>query len=129
MPPREEEMKANALEAMKLTRKHFVSELDFSESSVEELETLFDQVRFAWPGGNSPETIEQLTQLWGAYLGEVIRRHCGGQWIEREGGAVALQGEKTTLYPHDKVRKRLLNGPKENIWEYYQAARELRAGD
>ena len=125
MPTLEEEMKANALEAMKLTRKHLVAELDFSEESVRELDGLFDQVDYAWPGGASDDNIEQLTRLWGSYLGEVLRRRCGGQWASEEGDRVALRGEKTTLHPHDEVRNRLVGDAEGSIWEYYESARGL----
>ena len=61
------EMKANALEAQKFVRKHFVVELDFSAESVEELERQFDMVEYVIEGGMSEENVELLTRTCGMW--------------------------------------------------------------
>jgi hypothetical protein len=122
-----DDMKANALEAQKFVRKHFVVELDFSAESVDELERQFEMVEYAIEGGLSEENVELLTRTCGSYLGEVLRRHCGGEWVrqsDRTGECIALRGENQTLYPHEQVRRRLTGGPEHSIWEYFQLVRD-----
>lgn len=120
-----EEMKANALEAQKFTRKYLVTELDLSPESIEELEQQFDLVDCAIKGGKCQENIELLTRLWGSYLGEVLCR-LGGEWVEEGSGGtrrIAVRGKSGVLYPHDQVRQRLTGGPQHNVWTYFQQAR------
>lgn len=114
-----EQMEADALEAMKLTRKHFVVELDFTPASIEQLESIIDDVEFTLRGGKSEENIELLTRVWGAYLGEVIRRHHNGEWIEKD-ASPAVQIPNTTLSTHDQVRQRLTVGAGHNLVKYCQ---------
>ncbi len=119
-----EQMEADALEAMKLVRKHFVVEFDFSAESVRALENLFDDVDFALPGGKTQENIERLTRVWGAYLGEVIRRQRDGQWVESAesaGSRPIMRIEGTDVRPHDQIRQRLLSGAEHSVWDFYQS--------
>ena len=74
LPALDELMLTDALAAQKFTRKYFVAELDFSRKSLTELDALFDAVRYALRGGDTPENRDNLCKLWGAYLGEVLDR-------------------------------------------------------
>src|SRR5688572_10759809 len=106
-----DEMKAHALEAQRFSRKHLVLELDFSETSIQQLENQADSVTFALRGGKSAENIAMLTRVWGAYLGESLRKATGAEWVEEMAGQVrriGLKGSKLTVHPHEKVHQRLL---------------------
>ena len=119
-------IKAAVLEAQKFTRKHLVVELDFSPHSLRELEGQCDAVEYAIRGGKSPENIELLTRIWGAYLGEVLRRHIGGEWAREsddDPNRLVLRTEHETLCPHEQVRQRLLGGPKHSLWDYFEERR------
>ncbi len=102
-----EQMAADAAEAMKYTRRHFVVELDYSPESVERLESAAGDVPFAINGGASPENIDHLTRIWGAYVGEVLRRTAGCSWQQNEAGEPALQTSSGLQQPHEAVRQRL----------------------
>lgn len=104
-----EKMLENAFEAQKLTRKHFVVELDFSEQSILDLDRIADDVDFTLSGGKSSENIELLSRTWGSYLGEVLCRTKGGQWVEAAEhpfGVSVCIGE-TMIDPHQQIRQRL----------------------
>ena len=119
-----EQMLADALAAQKFTRKHFVAELDFTERSVQELESQFDAIRYALRGGLSADNVTNLTKLWGAYFGETLQRLGGGEWtiIQADGQArIALRGRETTIFPHEKIHARLTHGASENVWLFFQA--------
>ena len=136
------QMLTEALAAQKFTRKFFVVELDFSEASLHELERQFEAVKYALRGGLSSENIVKLTGLWGAYVGEVLRRHCSAEWTAVESltdesaevsGAAAsdaetmansgalpvLQGTSHVARPHHQVRLRLEQGADQSIIRYY----------
>ena len=113
-----ERMKADALEAQRFSRKHMVLELDFSEASVDELEANADTVEYAIAGGKSDENLDMLSRIWGAYLGESLRKACGGQW-EEEGGQPGLRTDKSVAYPQQYVRQRLTEGG-QGLGDYFR---------
>jgi len=92
--------------------------LDFSESSVDQLEQIL--------AGQAAEDLEFQTRLWGSYFGEVIRRRFAGEWelAQYPGGGVALvptllvRGSR--LYPLIKVYRRLTMGEGENLCTFYK---------
>jgi len=116
-----EKMLENAFEAQKLTRKHFVVELDFSDSSIQDLERIADDVDFTLSGGKSPENVELLSRTWGSYLGEVICRTKDGQWIESpdQSYAASVQVGDKSIDPHEQVRQRLDVGS--SLVEFYES--------
>ena len=118
-PKLAEDMEANARNAVELAKARFQVALDYRPESVQELEKLFDRVRYAMPDPESKETLGLLTRLWGSYLGEVIRRKLGGEWIiwtDKHGKTMALQVGEATVFPHNKVKKRLAEAEKEGIY-------------
>ena len=128
-----EEMKAHALEAQKFSRKHLVLELDFSESSVRELENHYDTLAYALKGGGSQENVALLTRIWGAYIGESLRRATGAEWIEEAGTTerrIGLKGRQgTIIYPHEVIGQRLFDRQAGNVLEFFQAARDTLKND
>lgn len=119
----DELMLTDALAAQKFTRKFFVVELDFSRKSLTELEGLFDAVRYALRGGDTPENRENLCKLWGAYLGEVLRRHTHGAWQDAgttEAPAPRVRVGETLHDSHQSIRTRFENGPAANIVTWFE---------
>jgi hypothetical protein len=118
-----EDMEANARNAVELAKTRFQATLDYGIDSLQVLESLFDRVEYAMPDPESKETLGLLTRLLGSYLGEVIRRKHGGEWIiwtDKHGKTMALQVGDATIFTHNKIKKRLERGPAHNIWNYYQ---------
>ena len=114
-----EEMKANALEAQRFSRKHLVLELDFSEASVDLIEANADDVEYAIKGGKSDENVAMLVRVWGGYLGESLRKACGGEWVE-EDGVICLRTEKGATSPQEQVRKRIVEGGAHHLGDYFR---------
>ena len=88
--------------------------------SVNQLDPLCDDVQFALRDGMSDENIELLTRIWGAYLGEVIRRSAGGEWGETA-DAVTLTCGALTLTPHAQIRRRLLEGKQHDLCKFTES--------
>jgi hypothetical protein len=125
--PLAKQMASDAADAIKLTDTDFCEALDFTEESVATVEHLVDDIHYALPKGKTPENVDLLCRLWGAYLGEVFRKNVGGEWTiwkGQSGEAIALKCGRVTIFPHDKVRKRLTAGVEHNLKDYYQAFRD-----
>lgn len=72
-------------------------------------------------------------KAWGGYVGEVLRRHHGGEWavvlISRRPTACLRRSEKQMMFPADKVYQRLTNGPGDSVAAFYRVAAERFSGD
>jgi hypothetical protein len=110
--------------------------LDFSEESVEILEEILEQYHQSMPKGLKKlfvkgipeEKIGEISDIFGAYVGEVMIKHFGGEWREsnRYKNAIALySADGTEIYPSAKVYNRILDGKGNNIWIYYHSLKEL----
>ncbi len=104
----------------------FSAQLDFSENSLMELETILDQLSrdmaAAQPCGDE---LSEVCKTWGSYFGEVVRRRFGGDWsIETYPGkqfaTLTLSLNGTKLFPSMKIHRRLIQGDSENIWSFYK---------
>jgi hypothetical protein len=118
-----EDMADSARSAVEFTKTQFHTNLDYGIASLTQLEQLFDRIPYTMPNPDSKETTGLLTRLWGSYLGEVIRRQHGGEWLlwnDEHGKAIALQVGEALVFPFNKVKKRLERGPGQSIWDYYQ---------
>ena len=87
-------MAACAAEAVGLARERFAVDLDYSIASVKHLDRILDRLHRQIPRGLNrlirkapPEDVVRSSgQVWGAYLGEVIRKQWGGAWSVAEDG-------------------------------------------
>lgn len=81
--------------------------------------------------GENP--LETIAMLFGSYLGEVMRRTCGGEWVavdDPSGESVALLVGGMHLFPHQKALHRLQElddgeGDQNNVWDYFQTTKAL----
>jgi hypothetical protein len=118
-----------AEEAVQLGREFHV-QLDYSENSVMEVETILARLAGEMPTRNpSAEELSEMCKVWGSYLGEVVRRRFGGHWsIESYPGkqfatlTLTVSGNK--LFPSMKVHRRLNEGESDNVWAFYRMVKE-----
>lgn len=127
-------MGAYAKDAVDHARSNFGVTLDFSEGSVRVLEELVGRQHDEYAKGNTPdeEGLETFCKMWGAYLGEVIRKQHGGEWtVASEGpfaGAYLLTIGDTQMSPPSKIYKRIVDGPEDNLEHYYQVMIQMKDG-
>ncbi len=102
--------------------RQFSAQLDYSEQSLEEVETILNRLSGKTP---SSEDMAETCKMWGSYLGEVVRRRFGGEWtIETYPGKqfatliLTVAGNK--LFPTMKVHRRLTQGQDDNVWSFYK---------
>lgn len=128
-----EMMQACAERAVAAARQ-FQVELDYSEESLQQVEAILGRLHgpvsgeAAGPAPYDAET-EDLCKIWGGYLGEVVRRRWGGEWVLETypGGGVltvALSVPGGTVFPSMKVYRRLSQGAGENVWAFYCMMRD-----
>jgi hypothetical protein len=104
----------------------FTAELDYSENSLMELETILEQLAQKAPSSAvTSDELSEICKTWGSYFGEVVRRRFGGEWsIETYPGksfatlTLSINGNK--IFPSMKIHRRLAQGESENIWSFYQ---------
>ena len=112
--------------AVKTAKLEWKESLDFSEDSLDAIERIMSKLharskQAAPEGGFTEEQITQASKMWGAYVGEVIRRRYGGQWSTAADGVLQLALSGYTAQPIVKVRSRIVNGPADNIRFYFAA--------
>src|SRR5262245_42301533 len=80
-----EMMQAYAEDAVRAARQRNVN-LDYSEQSVEEVERLLGELHEEMHSCSSSSSqteeqrLDEISRVWGGYLGEVVRRRFGGEW-------------------------------------------------
>ena len=100
---------------------------DFSPESLAEVDRFFDEHSregHPAPGGLLAEDTGSRLFALGAYVGEVIQRRLGGDWMADDNdpaGEVNLMlrlSDGTVLWPVQRVIKRLTNGHEDGIAAY-----------
>lgn len=127
-------MSAYAEDAVDFARANFGIELDFSPASVEQVETIADQLYQSRPKGflskvfrkgPSEEEIQQICKMLGGYVGEIYRRVKGGDWaLNQEFQAIGVVAGESWVFPPAKVHKRLTNGSEDNLLSYFRVVSE-----
>lgn len=115
---------AYALDAVDLASRNFGVALDWSEASVRQVEymlgRLHDEMASAQP---TEKEVWLFAKVFGSYVGEVLRRHHGGEWGTISMGGQSFPGLRQTsgalCWPWGKAHDRLVNGPEDNVWHYY----------
>lgn len=107
-----------AQHAVKAAKMQSQESLDFSAESLDAIERILSAVHAGAQKAGQSLTEQQLADaanMWGVYVGEVIRRVYGGQWSTAADGALQITLSGTTPQPIVKVRKRIVDGAMENI--------------
>ena len=120
-------MQGYAQQAVKLAHQYKV-DLDFSESSLEDLEHLLSQIGTASGATRETSGLDEMSRVWGGYFGEVVRRRFGGDWtVEKypqgDFHIVTLNVNGARLFPSMKIHRRLTQGAGEDLWSFYQSVR------
>ena len=108
--------------AVKAAKMQWQESLDFTADSLDAVERILAAIhtRAQQTPLAEPE-LDQASKMWGAYLGEVIRRRYGGQWSKSADEALHIDLSGTAPQPIDKVRRRILDGASENVRVYFYA--------
>jgi hypothetical protein len=100
---------------------------DFTAASLWQIDRFFDeqtQGGAAKPGGLLAQDLGSRLFAVGAYIGEVIRRERGGEWVvddndpQAEINIAVRLTDGTTCWPIRRAMKRFKNGPEDGIAAY-----------
>jgi hypothetical protein len=99
--------------------------VDFSVDSLKEIDRFFDEHALnggARPGGLLAENCGSRLFALGGYVGETIRRSCGGEWFADDTDPqgeinieIRLHGG-ARLWPVQRLMKRYKKGPEDGIY-------------
>lgn len=127
-------MAAYAEDAVDFALSEYGVELDYSPASVEHVENMLAKLHDSMvPSGvwarlfklpPLPEQVDQVSKMFGGYIGEVFKYNYGGEWSMDDKTVPGetdysfnVQGH--TIWPHFKCGKRLVDGPEENVRTYF----------
>jgi len=117
---------AYAQDAIDFAANQFKITLDWSDSSISQIETVLGKMHeSAINDKPTEEQIYQFAKMFGSYVGEVYRRNHRATW-----GIITLNDQKmpglrtsqkgTLFWPWGRANNRIVNGEEDNIWHYYQ---------
>jgi hypothetical protein len=100
-------------------------QLDFSEASLEGLESILEQLHKGLVEGAAitPDQITTMATVWGVYFGEVIRRNRGGKWryqdVANVGSVASVETGGRAAFPVSRVEKRIRQGVSQSVQTFY----------
>jgi hypothetical protein len=118
---------AYALDAVDFARDNFGLRLDWTDAGVEHVEAMLTRLHNEMSSARpSEDQIFTFAKMLGSYVGEVFRRNHGARWgMVTFGGDEfpGMQADRTgaLFWPWGRVQNRLVNGPEDNVWHYYQS--------
>jgi len=105
--------------AVHVAAEKFGKPLDYTENSLENLEALLQQ---AYEQNSShvvsEEAMQKTARVWGSYLGEMVRRTWGGEWVEN-GTDIHLIINGKSHSPIRQVYQRIKIGQQFDIRKYF----------
>jgi hypothetical protein len=111
-------------------------ELDFSDDSIQEVENLLAQCHEEFNESESEDGFHGLALMFGAYIGEVIRRKgFGGAWARNHPDfgedSFPFYWRDETLFLYAWCAKRIFDGDADDVAFKYQALvlNKLKDGD
>ncbi len=126
---------AYALDAADFLKGQYKVVLDWSDSSIRHIEAAMADMYRQLPAARPTEDeIDGFAKLYGYYVGEVFRKNHGATWGMIDAGDGPFTGLRADrsgrlFWPVGRARKRLTEGPAEDMWDYYMELRkEPKAG-
>ena len=129
-------MQGYSQDAVDMAYERFHVNLDFSEDSLELVEKILSTLHEillkdkeeSSESAPSQDQIWGMAKMWGGYVGEVIKRRWGGKWTtgrkKFSNETISLYTRDTIIFPPTKVYQRIVNGPEDNIWDYYRVLKQ-----
>jgi hypothetical protein len=131
-------MKDFAQDAVRFAQEQYRVKLDYSEKSIRRVEIIVEDLSQQLPRtktgrlsqrGSLPKAVSAICNMFGGYIGEVLRKNYGGRWdigtTTPDKPIIALNIKGLHLFPPTKVYKRLADGSEEDLWSYYRVFKRM----
>ena len=118
-----EVMRKLADQAVAQARSGFSAKLDYTARSIKTLEAALQNLHGHLKSPQSswtPAQYRSFSLMYGAYLGEVVKAQCGGDWKPSSLDQPVFEVSGMTLHPTEKILKRLQDGPDDHIPSYFE---------
>jgi len=125
-----DQMQSLATKLVRFAWDRFQLRLDYSDASIAEVERILNELQkdFTRKGHDARTTIEGLSNHFGAYIGEVLRRKHGGMWRANIANlsppAHGVEVGELTFAPSRNVYLRLTEGADYNVKALYEKFEE-----
>jgi hypothetical protein len=118
-----------AAEAVGDAAKHDAVELDYSVDSIRKVDDILGKLHDRYVKDQSSVRVTPLAHIYGAYIGEAIRRSEPGSRWERDhpvGGekSYPLHWRGGESFPMGWCYRRIVNGPEDDVWMKYVAIKQ-----
>lgn len=117
-------MQQHAQQAIHISQKYFQVDLNGSIASIQTMDRIIDELRERNIAQSN--LFHDAIYAFGAYFGEVIRRHHPGvTWLKdlpsvgENVMALSLDGERDCIFPLGMCKKRLESEDEDTLWSKY----------
>lgn len=101
-------------------------EMDFEEQNIGLLENVLEAIhKMTAEGRMTQEDFEGISKKAAAYLGVIIIKYLGGNWVESNIGC-AVQINGMNIFVYNRVAGRIVNGAEADIVSFYNAVQEMK---
>lgn len=101
-------------------------EMVFEEQNIGLLENVLEAIhKMAVEGRMTQEDFESISKKAAAYLGVIIIKYLGGNWVESNIGCV-VQINGMNIFVYNRVAGRIVNGAEADIVSFYNAIQEMK---
>lgn len=105
----------------------------YTEKNIAELEVLLGKLNeHILKGGVTEAAVEQMSIIYGVYLGEAMLRNYAGSygyyWAVEKNEPILMKDDGNKLFTVTKVHKRLTRDVSENVLSYYNVGKSVADG-
>ncbi len=118
-------MLGHALDFIGFVERAMNTQLDFSEESLGIVESVLDALCDMFAKEKpSDEDFTDMAKKAAGYLGVVILKNIGGNWVQSNIG-MGIQINGTNAFVYNRVARRLINGREDEVISFYESLKNL----
>ncbi len=128
MPEINDEMRVTADYAISTAKERYGLELEYSEESLEVLDTILEKIYWGFSSHDQDEDegglVYNTAIIWGSFLGEYMRLKWGGTWIQR-GTEKRISITSIEFSPINFVFRRITNHPEYRVTNFINETKKV----
>lgn len=117
-------MLGTAFDFIEFSKEALEIDLEFEEKSICDFEEVLDNLhQKVQEDGMEQEMFDQFARSATAYLGIIILKYIGGNWVDTNQG-IAIRKEGKDAFVYRQMAKRIVDGKQYDVAKYYQKLKE-----